>query len=115
MQFWYFPANTLYHRAQKTSAVFQTAAIFPWTGIGTEKLVSQIAVAMLEIDKVKTNFIHQMRRPDVIVYELIDFLIRKNNRIIIGVDAKFPVQNGVMIKNPGASLPGLGRQNRPEW
>ena len=62
-----FRADAGHNIAKEARAIFQRAAVGPRTSMGREKFVQQIAVAMFDIDEVRSNVRRHPGRGDVIV------------------------------------------------
>ena len=96
--------NSLHHFTEKTRAVLKTAAVITCACMGTQKLVSQIAVTMLYINEVKTEFPGAARGSMKLLNNSSDFAVREE-RIRV-VDVHPAIEKGMMIKNArfGAQL-----------
>ena len=66
---------------------------------GTEELVTQIAVAMLYIDKVKPGSLCQLSCPDKVFYQTGNVLVSHHRRV--AGHPKSLVKNGMMVENSG--------------
>ena len=53
--------NALHYLAQKSSAILETSAVAAGAGVGAEKFVAEIAVAMFYIDEVEAQLPRQER------------------------------------------------------
>src|SRR5207253_8418889 len=96
--------NSFDHFTEETRAVLKTAAVTTCACMGTQKLVSQIAVTMLYSHKVKTEFPGAARGSMKLLNNSSDFAVREE-RIRV-VDVHPAIEKGMMIKNArfGAQL-----------
>src|ERR1043165_5044311 len=83
-------ANPHHDFAQKTGAVLEATAVTTGTIHRRQEFMPQIAVAVLDIDKIEACFLSQHRRIDKILDQLCDLVIA-HQRIIVG-QLKFSVE-----------------------
>ena len=67
--------------AQNARAIFERSAEFPGPREGAEKFVQQIAVAMLDIDKVRANVPRDPGRLDIVADQFADFRVGEDLRV----------------------------------
>ena len=80
---------------KNSRAVFERAAVPPRPGMGAQKFMQQVAVAMLDIDEVQLEIRGESCSPYVAANQLFDLVIRPYLTVI--GDLEFGIQNRVSI------------------
>src|SRR6516162_8462169 len=89
--------NTRYHFPQKAGSIFKAPSVLSLSCVRAQKFVTQIAVAMLDVDKIESQTLGEFRCPMKI----------RNDRFYLGVRQKWVIagesepliQNRMMIQN----------------
>ena len=103
-------ANPLHNFAKKARASLEGPAVASLSRVGAQKLVTEIAVAMLNIYEIESQLPSQMSRPMEVFDNRFDFTVRKNR--IIGRQLQTPVQQWMVIEDGGSGrLCSFGRQS----
>ena len=63
--------NAFRHLAQKTCAIFKTAAVVTRACVCTQKFVAEITVTVFDVDEVKPEIVCDTSRGDEIVDDLV--------------------------------------------
>ena len=93
--------NSLDDFAREARAVFEAAAKRAGARVGAEKFVTEISVAMFDIDKLIPDALREFCRGDVFVDQPAKIVIGEENRIIFRGNMKFAIENRMMIGNLG--------------
>ena len=89
--------DSFYDFTEKAGPVFKTAAVFPGAFHGAQKLVSHVAMAVLDIDKIETGLLCQCCRADVVLHQP-RYIIVGHHRII-GWDAELFIQQRMVVED----------------
>ena len=89
--------NPRHDLAQDARAIFKAAAKLPFPRVGTQKFVQQIAVAMLEIHKVRPHLTRDAGGAHVIGNQFLHLAIRPH--IPVALHLEFVIQNRMPIRN----------------
>jgi hypothetical protein len=95
-------ANPFDDLAQKARAILETAAVAARARARAQKFMPEIAVAMLDIDEIVAAVSGSFRSEHVVLDEATDLFVA-HDRAIRRI-AELPVENGMMIRNPGFKL-----------
>src|SRR5258708_6085388 len=90
-------ANSPHNFAQKSRAILETSSILPFPSVRAQEFVSQISMAMLDVDKIKAEFPRDARRAMKLFNDPGNLAIREQRKI--ARQTKPPVQNRVTIQN----------------
>ena len=78
--------------------------------------MSEISVAMLNVDELKTQLSGAAGGLDVVVNQGAYFAIRQNHAIVIICDPELAVEHGVMVNDPRFQLVlGVGAERHFKW
>src|SRR6266852_1911205 len=89
-------ANSLHHFAQKSRAIFKTSSVLPFPGMRAQKFVPQISVAMLDVDKIKTELPRDARRAMKLFDDSANLSICEQRKIARQTEP--PIQNRMAIQ-----------------
>src|ERR1700722_6635785 len=92
-----FGPDTLDDLFQETGTVFETPAIGARPGDRAQKLVTEVTMAMFQIDKVKAALLRAFGSNDVIFDQTLDIVIA-HQRPVGGV-TEFPVKDRMIVNN----------------
>src|SRR4051794_14432438 len=81
--------------AQKSRAIRKTAAVFATTCVGTKKFVSQIPMAVFNVNKIESNLRCHGASPLEVLDNRIDFAIAEHR--ILGRQAKSEVEHRMAV------------------
>src|SRR5258708_6970422 len=90
-------ANSLHNLAQKSRAILETSSILPFPSVRAQEFVSQISMAMLDVDKIKTKLPRDARRAVKLFNDSANLAIREERKI--ARQTKPPVQNRMAVQN----------------
>ena len=95
--------------AQEARAVFEAAAVASRATEGAEKLVAQVAVAVLDIDPGEAGALRQTGRVDEVLDQAGDLVVAEQDRVVVGRDAELRVQQGMTVERARLHRPaGVG-------
>jgi hypothetical protein len=90
-------ANSLNHFSQEPSAILESSSIGSRAVHGTQELVPQVPVAMLDIYETITALRGQARRRDEIADEIAHLVVVQDR--VFGRNAELAVQNRMVVEN----------------
>src|SRR5262249_7383982 len=88
--------------SQEAGAILEAAAVFAFAGVGGEKFVAEIAVALLDIDEIEAEFCGDAGRAMKIFDDRFDFGVGEDGKI--GREFEFAVENGMAVWNFGLGI-----------
>ena len=92
-------ANALDDFAEEAGAIFERAAVFSASGVGAEKFVAKVAVAMFYIDEIESQFTGGAGGPVKILDDLRDLAVGENGKI--RSKAEFGIENRMVVEDFG--------------
>ena len=94
-----FSTNTAHNFPQQPGAVFQTATVAPWAVYRTQQFMTEIAVTVLDIHKVKSRLLCPYPRLNKILSHPANLVIAHCRGIRGNIEPW--VKNGMMVNNLG--------------
>src|SRR5262249_8531595 len=90
-------ANAGDHLTQKPGPIFKAAAVITFTRMRAQKLVAEVAMTMLDVDKLESDLLRESRRAHVVVDDRSDLVVSKNGIRLINADAF--IEKRMMVEN----------------
>src|SRR5260221_783876 len=90
-------ANSLHNFAQESRAILKTSSVLPFPSVRAEKFVSQISMAMLDVNKIKARLQRDARSAMKIFDDSANLSVGEHRKIARQTEP--PIQNRMTIQN----------------